>query len=55
MIEMPAHFEMPINEAGDGPEMDPDKVVAVICWSCLPDEEWPCKAIQEARDEVHEG
>jgi hypothetical protein len=41
-LQLHTHISMPINADGDGPEMDPDKVVDVICWSCL--ETWPCAA-----------
>jgi hypothetical protein len=42
---IPTHISMPINADGDGPEMDDDKVVDVICWSCL--ETWPCTIYRE--------
>lgn len=51
MIEVPDHFPMPINAEGQGPETDPEKVVSVICWSCIPEQVWPCdKAESEVPD-----
>jgi hypothetical protein len=47
MHDIPEHFPMPINSDGEGPEMDHMKVVRTICWSCLPDEEWPCEAAEQ--------
>lgn len=32
MFEIPEHFPIDVNEKGEGPETDPDKVVAVVCW-----------------------
>lgn len=46
MYDLPRHFPMPINAAGQGPEMDESRVVRTICWSCIPAEDWPCKASQ---------
>lgn len=45
----PTHISMPVNADGDGPEMDPDKVTDIICWSCL--ETWPCAAYRKDHDE----
>lgn len=44
MFDIPEHFPIPINSEGQGPEMDSEKVVSTICWSCLPAEAWPCEA-----------
>ena len=44
MYDVPVHFLMPINDYGGGPELDPKKVVRTICWSCMPEEDWPCEA-----------
>lgn len=46
MYDVPIHFPMPINEYGGGPEMDRWKVVRTICWSCMPEEDWPCEAVR---------
>lgn len=48
-LQMHTHISMPINADGYGPEMDEDKVVDVICWSCL--ETWPCTIYRESHDE----
>ena len=45
MFEVPEHFPMPINAAGQGPEMDEALVVRTICWSCIPFEDWPCSGV----------
>lgn len=42
MYDLPEHFPMPINANGQGPETDESKVVRTICWSCIPEEDWPC-------------
>jgi hypothetical protein len=44
IYDVPEHFPMPINAAGQGPEMDESLVVRTICWGCLPAEDWPCEA-----------
>lgn len=30
--DLDGHCEMPINAQGDGPEMDDEKVVVIMCW-----------------------
>lgn len=40
MHEIPQHCPMPLNAAGEGPELDPDLVVDTICW--CGEDAWPC-------------
>jgi hypothetical protein len=42
MCELPEHLEVPLNRDGNGPEMDPERVVRSVCWTCM--EGWPCRA-----------
>lgn len=44
MYDTPEHFPMPIHAGGEGPEMNEALVVRTICWSCPPEEDWPCEA-----------
>ena len=41
MHDIPEHFPLPVNAAGQGPEVDDALVVRVVCWTCR-DETWPC-------------
>lgn len=50
--ECPTHFPLPIRADGEGPETNPELVVRTICWSCLPDEDWPCRGFTEEVNET---
>ncbi|MBO1269902.1 hypothetical protein [Arthrobacter cavernae] len=47
LTEATEHFPIDINAFGQGPEADPALVVAKVCWSCLPEQAWPCKTALE--------
>ena len=44
MFDLPEHLPIDLNAEGRGPETDPAKVVRTVCWSCRPEQAWPCEA-----------
>lgn len=50
IADISEHCPMPINAAGQGPELDKSRVVRTICWSCRPEQDWPCAASTEDLD-----